>query len=143
MFLYELAIELDVRSVDLAEQAVALGLGPLGPTADLTAEQAASLRAASPQAAGGDPSRRMPPMADAAGEGAVHRGVPPDDGSSGRYVRYAIIAVVVIAVLGLFAYMATNGGPGERERPPPAAIEAPAGGAAGQHGEAARATMRR
>lgn len=130
MFLYELAIELDVRSVDLAEQAVALGLGPLGPTADLTADQAASLRAASPQAAGstgGDPSRRMPPMADAeGGEGPVRRGVPPDDGSSGRYVRYAIIAVVVVAVLGLFAYMATNGGPGEREQAPSSAVEAPA-----------------
>jgi hypothetical protein len=46
MFLYELAIELDVRSIELAADASRLGMVDVGPTSALTQEQVAALRAA-------------------------------------------------------------------------------------------------
>lgn len=46
VFLYELAIELDMRSIELAENASRVGLGDLGPTSEINREQAAALRAA-------------------------------------------------------------------------------------------------
>lgn len=45
MFLYELAIELDLRSTELAADASRLGMGEVGPTTDLSPEQVAALRA--------------------------------------------------------------------------------------------------
>ncbi len=45
MYLYELALELDERSADLALRAEALGVAGAGPTMRLTAEQVAALRA--------------------------------------------------------------------------------------------------
>lgn len=46
MHLYELAIELDKRSADLAEKAEALDLGPIIAASELTTEQVQALRAA-------------------------------------------------------------------------------------------------
>lgn len=47
MYLYELALELDERSADLAQRAEALGLDGAGPATSLSAEQVEALRAGS------------------------------------------------------------------------------------------------
>lgn len=46
MFLYELALEVDRKSGDLVELAAAMEMTGLGPSTELTADQAARLRAA-------------------------------------------------------------------------------------------------
>lgn len=96
MFLYELALEMGVRSPDLVERAAALGLAGVGPSSELTAVQVASLRSGVP-APPPPPSRPDPPtgpgtdsQADApwrtARDGPVSWASThsaPDDGSSG------------------------------------------------------------
>ena len=47
MYLYELALELDERSADLAARAEVMGLDGAGPATMLTAEQAEALRVGS------------------------------------------------------------------------------------------------
>lgn len=69
MYLYELALELDVRSPELVERATALGLTGLGPSTELTAAQVASLRAGVP----------LPPP----GSGSVAPAAPASPSSTG------------------------------------------------------------
>lgn len=56
MYLYELALELDERSADLAARAEAMGLDGAGPATMLSAEQVAALRAGSTTGAWAGPA---------------------------------------------------------------------------------------
>jgi hypothetical protein len=63
MFLYELSIELGLKSGELAAAATTLDLGPMGPTTKLTPEQVELLRAQAPAiAAASEPPGPPPPV---------------------------------------------------------------------------------
>lgn len=115
MFLFELAMELGVRSADMADAAPQLGLVGISPTTELTPEQAEVLRAKFTKGRPlGAPANGLapdsPPLSApvAPGEGDPSRG----GSRSGAVVG---IAVAVIASLALFGFMAVNSGP-DKER---------------------------
>lgn len=118
MFLYELAMELDQRSADLAERAETLGLGTLGPTTEITAEQATALRAAYRRPLPGAPAGGAP-AGGAPGSWGPPTGVPAAASGPARSggrpptAQLAIIGVVVLAALAGFGYMFMNSGPDE------------------------------
>lgn len=127
MFLFELAMELGERSADMADAAPSLGFEGLTPTSDLTPEQVAAFRARFAKApvaplppAGAYPGTAPGPQAGPAGWGPP--GELPRPAASGgpggmSKGQLALVAGAVIAVIGLFAFMATNGGRDEaRER---------------------------
>lgn len=118
MFLYELAMELDERSADLAERAEAIGLGTLGPTTELTAEQASALRAAYRRPLPGAPPGGVPAAGPPASWGPptgapLTTSSPARSGGRPQTAQLAIIGVVVLAALAGFGYMFMNSGPDE------------------------------
>ena len=120
MLLYELALELGLRSTDVVARAQALGMTQVGPSSKLTPEEVARLR----EAITGVPQAR--PVAPAGGPafgpsdrwqgatvpGAPAAGIPlgpdgsPDQGRNP--VGTIVIGAVVLLVVALFAYMAMN-----------------------------------
>ncbi|MGN6693129.1 MAG: hypothetical protein ACTHN0_03050 [Aquihabitans sp.] len=120
MHLYELAMELGERSADLADAAPSLGLADISPTSDLTPEQVAVFRAryakapvgapASSGAAYQAPATWGPP----GGGGAPLPPPPPSRGSGMPMGQVVLIAGAIVAVIGLFAFMAKNGGPDQK-----------------------------
>ena len=116
MFLFELAMELDERSADMAEAATSLGFEGVTPTTELTPEQVQAFRARFTKAAvlrgPGGPSD----------DGAYHPPTwGPPEGSAGPLPpapsersmgvgQMVVIALVVVGVIGLFAFMFKNGG---------------------------------
>ncbi|HEX2577718.1 MAG TPA: hypothetical protein VHK88_15300 [Aquihabitans sp.] len=123
MHLYELALELGVRSADLSSRAVELGLGEVGPASALTAEQVAALRAdvAPPPVAAAATAPAT--AAQAVGWAAPH--ATPAGGEGGRRTQWVAAAVLAPLVITLFVFMATN--TGTEERPDRPADEAAAG----------------
>lgn len=107
MFLYELAIALDVRSVEMTERAKALGLDGIGPTSDLTADQVAQLRAAYGHAVDPGPSRGMPPMGGSGQQSGPMPPTPPKGARSGGGV--ALIGMVIVLTVGLFGVLVVKG----------------------------------
>ncbi|MEO6627383.1 MAG: hypothetical protein ABIP03_02305 [Aquihabitans sp.] len=104
MFLYELAIELDVRSPELMARATELGMTGILTTSHLTPEQVRELKAS--YGRGGPPPPPPPPGVG----GAPTHGAPGANGGGERnMVAMAALAVVLVVVVGLFAYMVTNG----------------------------------
>lgn len=116
VLLFELAMELDVRSAEMADAAPALGLEGLTPTSELTPEQVQVLRARFtkvPVAPGpGGPSNsssyRPPNWGPPAGAAIPPPAPLPRRGMGAGQI--AMIVVAVVAVVGLFGYMAKNGG---------------------------------
>lgn len=125
MFLYELALELDRKSVDLVEIGDRLGLGALSPSTMLTPEQVAQLRAAaghavpnphgaafgqapSGPAVWGDPALQPPPAPAGGPE------VPAAAAGKGRGVLIAAAAAVLVVVAAL-AFVVTGGRDGGGE----------------------------
>lgn len=109
MFLYELAMELDERSPDVAQKAEELGLGTLGSTSELTAEQVQALRAAYRKAApGAAPDGWGAPESDAA---AV---APPvaGPGRSGKAQKLVVVGALVVAV-AIGGLVVSKSGPDE------------------------------
>jgi hypothetical protein len=126
VLLYELALELGLRSTDVVARAQALGMAQVGPSSKLTPEEVARLR----EAITGVPQGRPlpPPGGPALGPtdrwqgttipGARAAGGPPGpDGAPDETrspVATAVIAVVVLLVVALFGYMATHTGDGKK-----------------------------
>ena len=114
-------MELGERSADMAEAAPALGFEGLTPTSEITPEQAAALRARFSKTPV-PPAGALGAAADAAAPAAwgAPPGAPPSAGpagSGGSKGPIVAVAVVVVAVIGLFAFMMTNSGPDhEREQ---------------------------
>jgi len=111
VYLFELAIELGVRSADLADAAPGLGLDGVTPTSELTAEQAASLRThfaeaqrgPDPDAPGSDRSYQPRPAKPPAPTVPVPVAPTPRRGPSlGQLV---LVALVIAGVLGVAAFM--------------------------------------
>ncbi|MCU1370829.1 MAG: hypothetical protein JWO77_2023 [Ilumatobacteraceae bacterium] len=123
MHLFELAMELGVRSAEMAEAAPSLGFDDVTPTSVLTPEQVQAFRtryAPAPSAVQGA-STAYPGVQPAA---PTDWGAPPPvptgsggggaggagGGGGGRVVQMAVIGVAVVGVLGLFAFMFANSG---------------------------------
>ena len=111
MYLFELAIELGVRSADLADAAPGLGLDGVTPTSDLTVEQVAALRShfesaqrgPDPDAPGSDRSYQPRPAKPPAPAVPVPVAPAPRRGPSlGQLV---LVALVLAGVLGIVAFM--------------------------------------
>lgn len=118
MQLYQLAIELDERSADVAERAQALGLGAIDPTSQITDEQADTLRAAY----GRQPGTPVPVV-----DGPITRIGPPTKGAeaeaagaplagSGRLRKVAIGFACILGLGGLIAFFAAQSSPAEERR---------------------------
>jgi hypothetical protein len=112
MYLFELAIELDERSTDLAEAAPELGLEGITPTSELTPEQVAALRAkfvkvpAAPSpnssSAGSSPYRPVQPSVVPSAPAILTE----PTGRSGMGLGQLVLVLLAIAgVLGLVAFM--------------------------------------
>jgi hypothetical protein len=107
MYLYELAMELGERSADIADRAEALGLEGISPAAQITPEEAQTIRAA---------YGRGGPAADpAASPEAQVTGKAPRPPRNPKTTSRAILAFVVLAALGAFAFFFTQTG-GDAER---------------------------
>lgn len=121
MHLFELAIELGERSADMAEAAEALGFEGITPTSELTPDQVQAFRAryAKAPAVGGGPaggSAYQPPPSWGAPPGAAPAPVPSGPGGSLGIGQIVLIALAVIGVGALFAFMVRNSGPDEQQR---------------------------
>lgn len=116
MFLFELAMELDARSADMAEAAPSLGLEGITPTSELTPEQIQALRARftkTPVAAGpGGPAGggAYHPPTWGPPPGAPGPAAPAPSGGGLGIGQMVVIALAIVGVLGLFAFMFKNGG---------------------------------
>lgn len=124
MFLYELALELDRKSVDLVEIGTGLGMTGLGPSCTLTPEQEAQLRAAAGGGAAGPGAG--PGATGAASPGPAIWGAPPAGGAPIAHHDEAIAppepppskrglvavgAVVIVAIVALgFVALGRDGG---------------------------------
>jgi len=118
MQLYQLAMELDERSPDVAERAEALGLGSVGPTSDLTPEQVATLRASYHK---GEPAG--PPIPDM---GPFTRPTEPQEPAakppkaprtaSPRARKAVAVAAAVIGLGGAVAFFAMQATPAEERQ---------------------------
>jgi len=117
--LFELAIELGERSADMAEAAPGLGLEGVTPTSELTPEQVEVFRARYAKAPamagpggppGGAPYQPNPAWGPPPAGGPGAAPVPSRSGRTLGLGQMVAIALAVVAVLGLFAYMVKNGG---------------------------------
>lgn len=103
MFLYELAIDLGIRSPDLVARAIELGLTGIGPSSHLSPEQVQLLRAS--YGKGGPVAPPPLTMGGPAGGPAGSSGGP---GGGLSPVAIAAIVVVALLVVGLFTFMLTH-----------------------------------
>lgn len=119
MYLYQLAWELEVEPPALADRAVALGLGALDPSDELTPEQESTLRASlgntgttrpDPAAASGITFTN--PVAPAGGPEPGTPSRPPGN----RTKKVAIVAGSVLAFVAAVAFFASQAEPGEQRR---------------------------
>jgi hypothetical protein len=115
MLLYQLAMELDERSPDVAERAEALGLGTVGPTSELTAEQIRTLRAAYGKT---DPGPVEGPVMVIGPKKAAGEAEPGDQPapSSGRGRRVVAVLACVLALGAAVAFFAVQSAPAEEQR---------------------------
>lgn len=114
MQLYQLAMELEERSAEVAERAEALGLGRLDPATTLTDEQIATLRAAYGR-------QHSAPIADGpitvVGAAAPPPQVPgPPKERSDRMRKIGIGAGCAAALVGVIAFFAVQASPAEERR---------------------------
>lgn len=134
MNLFELAMELGVRSADMADAAPSLGFEGITPTSVLTPDQVQAFRARYAPAAAPmpGPSNAYPGVQTAApSDWAAPPPLPtaPAGGSGGggggmgRVLPIVAVGAVVVAVIGLFAFMAANGGTDEERMDQIAAAE--------------------
>jgi hypothetical protein len=114
MDLYQLAMELDERSADVAERAEALGLGSVGPTSPLTPEQVTTLRAAYRKPEAPEPSGPVTVIGSAA-SGAQEPPGPPSV-RSGRAKTIGIVVGCVLALGAAVAFFAVQSSPAEERR---------------------------
>lgn len=116
MYLYELAIELDKRSADLAEKAEALGIGPIIAASELSADQVQALRAAFPRAGvAAEPAAVAGPSTWGAPPGATAP-APAGPSKTSRAGSLLAVGTVLAAVIGMFAFIMVKSGPDDERR---------------------------
>jgi hypothetical protein len=129
VYLFELAIELGVRSADLADAAPGLGLDGVTPTSELTSEQAEALRAhftdaqrgPDPDAPGSDRSYQPRPAKPPAPTTPVP--VAPAARRGPNLGQMVLVALVVAGVLGVVAFMVAKSRSDQERRERIAAAE--------------------
>src|SRR6478609_1910844 len=101
MHLYQLAMELDERSADVADKAQALGLGDIGPTTLLTGDQVATLRSAYGRSASAPNPLDQPVFTN-----PVARPETPAEPrvASGRGKKVGVFALGALAMVGAVAF---------------------------------------
>lgn len=115
MQLYQLAMELDERSADVAERAEALGLGHIDPTAVVTDEQAATLRAAYGRS-GPAPVAEGPITVIGAAAAPGPEDQRPPKQRSDRTRKIGIGVGCAAALVAVVAFFASQASPAEERR---------------------------
>lgn len=114
MDLYQLAMELDERSADVAERAEALGLGSVGPTTPLTPEQVSTLRAAYRKPDAPIPEGPVTVIGAAAPEPAERPA--PQGPARHRAKTIGVVVGCLLALGGAVAFFAAQASPAEERR---------------------------